>query len=152
SPDLEPRTFRTDAAQVAHLNPDVNVLPKCVGGGWSHADMKTPRFGGVDFALVSAMRRAKDRHPSLEVPGFFDDAASANFVDWPFPCEVLEPFYVEAERLIGVAGDDSNPFAPPRSAPYPMPAHLDMYVATILRDGASRTTFLGDPLSPHKYP
>src|SRR5262249_47399756 len=36
--------------------------------------------------------------------------------------------------------------------PYPMPAHLDMYVATILRDGASRTTFLGDPLSPHKYP
>jgi choline dehydrogenase-like flavoprotein len=101
---------------------------------------------------VSAMRRAKDRHPTLEVPGLFGDAASANFADWPFPYEALESSYVEAERLIGVAGDESNPFAPPRSAPYPMPAHEDMYIAHILRDGASRTTFLGGSLSPHKYP
>jgi choline dehydrogenase-like flavoprotein len=151
-PDLEPRTFRMESSQAARVHPDVNVLPKCVGGAWSHADMKTPRFTGVDFQIVTAMQRARDRNPELEVPGFFADAGSANFADWPFPYEVLEPSYVEAERLIGVSGDGSNPFAPPRSAPYPMPAHEDMYVAHILRDGASRTTFLGGPLSPHKYP
>jgi len=151
-PELEPRTFRMTASAAARIHPDVNVLPKCVGGAWSHADMKSPRFTGVDFELVSAMQRARDRFPSLEVPGFFGDAASANFVDWPFRYDDLEPSYVEAERLIGVAGDGSNPFAPPRSAPYPMPAHEDMYLAHILRQGAALTTFLGGGLSPHKYP
>jgi gluconate 2-dehydrogenase alpha chain len=150
--DLEPRTFRTDDTQTARLHPDVNVLPKCVGGAWSHADMKVPRFTGVDFEMVSAMQRAKNRAPSLEVPGFFGDAASANWVDWPFSYAELEPFYAEAERLMGVAGDDSNPFAPPRSTPYPMPAHDDMYLAVLLRAGAAATTFLGGPLHPHKYP
>jgi gluconate 2-dehydrogenase alpha chain len=123
-----------------------------VGGAWSHADMKVPRFTGVDFEMVTAMARAKARVPSLEVPGFFGDAASANWVDWPFSYADLEPFYVETERLIGVAGDESNPFAPPRSAPYPMPAHEDMYLAAILREGAGRTTFQGQALRPHKYP
>ncbi len=151
-PDLEPRTFRMNATQTARIHPDVNVLPKCVGGAWTHADMKVPRFTGVDFEMVSAMRRARDRHPSLEVPGFFADAASANWVDWPFRYDDLEPFYGEAERLLGVAGDDSNPFAPPRSAPYPMPAHPDMYLAHIMREGARRTPFLGGPLFPHTYP
>ena len=45
---------RRDAA-TARIHPDVNVLPKCVGGAWSHADMKMPRFTGVDFEMVSAM-------------------------------------------------------------------------------------------------
>jgi len=150
--DLEPRTFRKTSAADAVIHPDVNVLPKCVGGAWSHADMKVPRFTAVDFQMVTAMQRAKDRNPTLEVPGFFADAASANFADWPFTYDDLEPFYAEAERLIGVAGDDSNRFAPPRSTPYPMPAHEDMYIAHILRDGASRTTFLDGPITPHKYP
>ena len=86
------------------------------------------------------------------MPGFFGDAASANFADWPFRYDDLEPFYVEAERLIGVSGDDSNPFAPPRSAPYPMPAHEDMYLAHILRDGRGRTTLPRRTALPHKYP
>ena len=103
-PDLEPRTFRMDAAHAAVVHPDVNVLPKCVGGAWSHADMKTPRFTAVDFQLVTAMQRAKDRNPGLEVPGFFADASSANFSDWPFPYEVLEPFVRRggaADRRVG---------------------------------------------------
>ena len=103
-PDLEPRTFRMDAAHAAVVHPDVNVLPKCVGGAWSHADMKTPRFTAVDFQLVTAMQRAKDRNPGLEVPGFFADASSANFADWPFPYEELEPFVRRggaADRRVG---------------------------------------------------
>jgi len=42
--------------------------------------------------------------------------------DWPFDYDELEPFYVQAERGIGVAGPDNDPTRP-RSAPYPMPAH-----------------------------
>ncbi|MCW5891170.1 MAG: GMC family oxidoreductase [bacterium] len=152
SPGLEPRTFRRSDGDTAAIHDDVNVLPKCVGGAWSHADMKTPRFTGVDFEMVSAMQRAKDAHPSLEVPGFFADAGSASWVDWPLRYDDLEPFYDAAERLLGVSGDDSNPFAPPRRTPWPMPPGLDMYLAHVLREGCSRTTFLGGPLSPHRYP
>jgi len=42
--------------------------------------------------------------------------------DWPVSYEELEPWFDRAERLLGVAGTDAdNPFAPPRSRPYPQP-------------------------------
>jgi choline dehydrogenase-like flavoprotein len=41
--------------------------------------------------------------------------------DWPLGYEDLEPFYVEAERLLLVAGGDSP--MQPRTAPLPLPAH-----------------------------
>jgi len=44
--------------------------------------------------------------------------------DWPFTYEELEPYYTRVEYIIGAAGDDTlNPFAPPRSRPYPTPPH-----------------------------
>lgn len=42
--------------------------------------------------------------------------------DWPIRYEDLEPYYVKAEYLMGVAGDDAAPFTPRRSKPFPMPA------------------------------
>lgn len=42
--------------------------------------------------------------------------------DWPLSYDELEPFYGAAERFLGVSGADDNPFAGPRSAPFPMPA------------------------------
>ena len=42
--------------------------------------------------------------------------------DWPLSYADLEPFYAEAEALIGVAGPE-EPGARWRSAPYPQPAH-----------------------------
>jgi choline dehydrogenase-like flavoprotein len=42
--------------------------------------------------------------------------------DWPITYDDLEPYYTRAEWEIGVSGDESNPFAAPRSKPYPMPA------------------------------
>jgi choline dehydrogenase-like flavoprotein len=41
--------------------------------------------------------------------------------DWPIGYDDLEPYYGQAEAEIGIAGADDNPFAEPRSAPYPMP-------------------------------
>ncbi len=42
--------------------------------------------------------------------------------DWPITYDDLEPYYCQAETFIGVSGtDEDNPFAPPRSQPYPLP-------------------------------
>lgn len=42
-------------------------------------------------------------------------------VDWPFDYGTLEPFYLEAEREIGVSGDSSEDLGSPRSGDFPMP-------------------------------
>jgi gluconate 2-dehydrogenase alpha chain len=150
---LEPRTFRQDTTTPGDLADDVNTLPKAVGGAFQHADCGVPRFNEVDFHLRSAMDALLAATPGLAVPGFGADAGSANFADWPFGYADLEPFYAEAERLHGVAGlEDDNPFASPRSGPYPMPPGVPMYLGLLLAEGARRTTFAGAPLRPHVYP
>src|ERR687894_583018 len=40
--------------------------------------------------------------------------------DWPLSYDELEPYYTTVEYLIGVAGNEDNPFVP-RSRPYPLP-------------------------------
>jgi choline dehydrogenase-like flavoprotein len=42
-------------------------------------------------------------------------------VDWPISYDDLEPWYVEAEHAMGVAGDSNETWGSPRSALYPMP-------------------------------
>lgn len=59
--------------------------------------------------------------------------------DWPITYDDLEPYYGRAERMMGVSGtDDDNPFAPPRSTPYPLPpfelAHDDTILAEALSE------------------
>jgi gluconate 2-dehydrogenase alpha chain len=154
--ELEPRTFRRGSAASATRNDDVNLLPKLVGGAFVHADCKVPRFNKVDFQLKTTIEVLLGATPGLAVPGFGADAASANFADWPFTYDDLEPFYTEVEELYGVQGADSGPFANPfasaRSKPYPMPPGLPMYFALRLADGARQTSLFGTPLSPHAYP
>jgi gluconate 2-dehydrogenase alpha chain len=149
---LSPRTFRTAANQPARILGDVNALPQALGGAFQHADMKTPRFNVVDFELRSHVESRIGSTPGLQVPGFGSDAASANFADWPFSYADLEPFYVEAETLYGVAGTEDDPFASWRSAPYPMPPGNPMYHSLLLAEGARNTPFLDGFLHPHSYP
>ncbi|HVN83455.1 MAG TPA: GMC family oxidoreductase [Candidatus Binatia bacterium] len=129
-PLIEPRTFRQSDADVAVADPDVNVLTRNVGGAAVISGVGYPRFTAIDFGLASALRAA-----GREFPG-------TSFIDWPFTYEEIEPFYVEAERLSGVAGADSgsehDPFASPRSALYPLPPQPPMYVARVLAQGASQ--------------
>ena len=41
--------------------------------------------------------------------------------DWPIAYDDVEPYYCDAETLLGVSGTDAdNPFAPRRSRPYPL--------------------------------
>jgi choline dehydrogenase-like flavoprotein len=54
-------------------------------------------------------------------------------VDWPLTYDELEPWYSEAERALGVAGDSAEDLGAPRRHPYPMPpippTYLDQRVA-----------------------
>jgi choline dehydrogenase-like flavoprotein len=54
--------------------------------------------------------------------------------DWPIGYEDLRPYYARAERELGVAGADDNPFGPPREEPYPMPAFPPSYSDSIFAE------------------
>ena len=86
--------------------PEVGVAA-CVGGP------------SVFYGCVSFRFRERDFEGDPDVVA---DSGAA----WPYRYDELEPYYAEAERLLGVAGDDAaDPTAPPRSAPYPQsPAAL----------------------------
>ncbi len=94
-PLIEPRTFRRGEEEGDHSYVgEVNSIPTTVGGGGTHADGKVPRFREEDFALLST-------HGPVE---------GAEVADWPLSYDDLEPFYAEAERSIGVAGEaGANP-------------------------------------------
>jgi choline dehydrogenase-like flavoprotein len=47
--------------------------------------------------------------------------------DWPISYDDLEPWYLDAEKTVGVAGDDNEDNGAPRSGPYPMPPHPITY-------------------------
>lgn len=47
--------------------------------------------------------------------------------DWPLSYGELEPWLLQAEQETGVSGNEDNPYASPRSGPYPMPAHAFSY-------------------------
>jgi choline dehydrogenase-like flavoprotein len=150
---LEPRTFRKQASDEATIHDNVNLLAKAVGGSFQHADCKTPRYNAVDFRLKSTMEALIAANPGLSVPGFGADSASANFADWPFGYDDLEPFYVEAEELYGVQGEaGANIYESRRSGPYPMPPGVPAYAGLLISDGARKTTLAGEPLHPHPYP
>ncbi len=124
-PFLEPRTFRSNDSQVAVAHPDVNVLPKTVGGASVHSDVKFPRFNAVDFYMASELQAKGLQYPDT------------NFADWPLTYEELEPYYNDCEEVIGIQGSKgSDPFESPRSKEFPMPPGVSMYVSEILNQGA----------------
>jgi quinoprotein glucose dehydrogenase len=89
-----------------------------VGGQAMHWGGVTPRFSPEDFRVRSLY-------------GVGDD--------WPITYDDLEPYYVEAERRIGVAGEAGPPELDPRSAPYPMPALPLSYNLVLLRAWAEKS-------------
>ena len=129
---VEPRTFRTSPEDGARLLVgEVNNLPRTVGGGSVHADVKLPRFNEVDFRFGKLLG---------DVPG-------ASFADWPLTYDELEPYYTAAEEGTGVAGlSGANPFESRRSREFPMPPPPPMYVASVLSEGAAKLGLTPFPL------
>jgi len=131
-PIVEPRTWRTDESQTRTYVGDVQGLPKTVGGGAAHADLKMPRFLPTDFQLGTLLG---------DIPG-------ASFADWPVGYAALEPFYAYAEKIIGVQGKaGAYPQEGPRSTDFPMPPGLAAYFSQRVAAGL---TSLG--YTPFPYP
>jgi len=140
---VEPRTWRTDITdgdRIDSLTGNVQNLPKTVGGGGLHADLKMPRFEPTDFQLGTLLNGV--------YPG-------TTFVDWPISYAELEPFYAWGERLVGVQGvAGANPFEGPRSTPFPMPPGAVMYGSTKVGEGLSSLgyTMFPYPMSVNSMP
>lgn len=119
---VDPRTWRTspsDGDRIASLTGNIQGLPRTVGGGGLHADLKMPRFQQTDFQFGTLL-----------------DVANASFADWPVQYDELEPFYAWGERLCGVQGmAGANPFESPRSSDYPMPPGAPMYGGLLVGSG-----------------
>ncbi len=93
---------------------------KGVGGATLHYHAMSPRLQESDFRV-----RSED--------GIADD--------WPISYADLEPFYTNVEYELGVSGPDgdgANPFDPPRSRPYPTPAHEFNLASRIVKRGADK--------------
>ncbi len=99
----------------------------CVGGA-------SVFYGGVSFRF-----RESDFGPQPDLVG--DSGA-----DWPIGYRELEPYYGEAERILGVSGNDADdPVRPARSAPYPAEANAFSPLSSHLA-GAARA------LGLHPFP
>lgn len=97
-------------------------IATCVGGGTVHMGGYFYRFHPDDFRMRTR----------------FGDAFA--LADWPYGYEELEPYYVVAERMMGISGAaGSDPFAGPRSAPYPMaPLRVHPFAARLDEAGRRR--------------
>ncbi|MDB4885847.1 MAG: oxidoreductase [Gemmatimonadetes bacterium] len=89
-----------------------------VGGLAMHWGGVTPRWSPADF-----------RARSMFGVG----------TDWPISYDELEPFYQEAEELIGVAGEQGPPSMDPRSRPFPMAPIPLTYNLTLLKEWAAKS-------------
>jgi len=109
-PDWErnPRVFIDPDGKRTTITPAdwrYNHNAACVGSGTVSYGAMAWRFMPEDFKLKT----------------IYGHVEGSTLDDWPFTYDDLEPYYTKAEWELGVAGDDTDPFAGPRSKPYPMP-------------------------------
>jgi len=129
-----PRVF-VDPSGVEHMprphegNYQNNAMT--VGGGTRVFGAQAWRFHPLDFKMAS----------TYGVP------AGSSLADWPIGYDDLEPFYEQAEREIGVAGDASQDRnLPPRKNPLPMPPLPDSRYRATLRRGAEKLGWSSGPI------
>jgi choline dehydrogenase-like flavoprotein len=65
--------------------------------------------------------------------------------DWPIDYNDLEPYYLEVERVVGVAGPDEVPYRP-RKNPFPLPPHKLSFASQLVANGCKK---LGVELTPN---
>ncbi len=88
---------------------------------------------GVGGSTLHYTGEAHRLHPeAMQMHSRFGVAA-----DWPVTYAELEPYYLEAERVVGVAGPPADQHRP-RSAPYPLPAHHPSFASQRLGQGFAR--------------
>jgi choline dehydrogenase-like flavoprotein len=130
-PRTDPHTFRIRAGMASEAS-DAGWTACCVGGA-------TVIYGGVSLRL-----RPRDFRLRSELGEIRD----ASLADWPISYTELEPYYGQAERLLGVSGDVStNPFEPIRREATLLPPVADKPGGAVFDRGA---VALG--LHPYRVP
>jgi len=130
-------TLRLDPADEAHPSWWPTLMVNGVGGTTIHYPAASFRLLPWNFRSRSAV---EERYGEEVIP---DDSTLA---DWPLSYAELEPFYDRVERAIGVSGSTgADPFAGPRTNPYPMPPLRRSGWNTLTEDAARR-------LGWHPYP
>ncbi|MBA3556270.1 MAG: GMC family oxidoreductase, partial [Gemmatimonadales bacterium] len=124
-----------------------NWVPEGVGPLTCFYSSEAPRtfhcVGGpsVFYGGVSLRFREADFLPNPEI-------TEGSGAAWPFNYRELEPYYAEAERILGVAGvPGTDPTEPPRSAPYPQ-GSADLAPVSRRLEAAAR----GLGLNPFRLP
>lgn len=101
--DVDPHTVVTQRTTTP-VRTNLGWIATCVGGGTVHMGGYFYRFHPDDLRMRSRFG------PYLSL------------ADWPYEYAELEPYYALAEQMMGVSGlAGADPFAGPRSTPYPMP-------------------------------
>lgn len=96
--------------------------------GWRYRHVK-----GIGGSTLHFSAEAHRLHPqSMKMFSRFSVAA-----DWPVSYKELEPFYQEAEKLIGVAGPE-NSGVRWRSEPYYLPAHKTSPASAAIRQACNK--------------
>ncbi|MFL6619978.1 MAG: GMC family oxidoreductase, partial [Povalibacter sp.] len=90
------------------------------GGGTNCWMAQTPRLHPSDFSMRSRYGVAQD---------------------WPMSYEELEPYYVQAEERMCVAGAAEMSAVLPRSKPFPQPAHAMTAVDKVMRQAQPESHF-----------
>lgn len=125
----QPNTFRKSANDAAVVQPTIQY-GRCVGGGSVHFTANYWRHHEIDF-----VERTR-----------WGTIAGTGFDDWPITYAELEPYYTKAEWDLGVSGVlGTNPFEPPHSKPYPLPAMPVKSTGVLMERGAKK-------LGWHAYP
>jgi len=132
-----PRWRRREGEETTEATYSLGRMMNSVGGSVIHYGAWLRRFHPHHFRPLSSVRERGYTHL---LP---DDCTLA---DWPLSYDELEPYYTRVEELVGVAGDDGNPFIP-RSKPYPMPPLRPFRLGEAFR---ATTAAMG--LHPHPVP
>lgn len=105
-----------------HVAGKLNPSEKRISYGYHHVRA----VGGSSLHFTGEAHRLNPQ--SMKMQSRFNVAA-----DWPISYEDLEPYYLQAEKIVGVAGPEIDPYHP-RTAPYPQTSHALSYTSNILKD------------------
>jgi choline dehydrogenase-like flavoprotein len=97
--------------------------------GEQYYPLNVARVKGVGGSTLHWQGMVMRLHPTD-----FDGAHGNEDPAWPIGYDDLRPYYAEAERALGVAGDADNPFAPPRDGPFPLPGFPPSYSDSLFAD------------------
>jgi gluconate 2-dehydrogenase alpha chain len=130
-----PRWRRNEGEPTSEATFSLGRMMNGVGGSVIHWGGALRRLHPHHFAYLTHVREKLGEEALPE---------GNTLADWPVYYDDLEPYYTTVEYLIGVAGNEDNPFIP-RSKPYPLPPLRPFRTSEIFRKAARE-------MGLHPYP